>query len=453
MEVSNFVGGGRFAAVRWAALAALAAPLAGSGCHGGAAGGRRSDGPVDAEAEVVQKLPPPDADCPADAMGGGPCPVNFCGAPKSVGALGVGQVAELGADAICTPGYACVPDAATASGDALQLSCVQALAAAKEFGAACAKGAGAANRCRNDALCIEADAAPGQPFCSALCRADADCPTDAYCLEYKSATLPKGSYVNLGFCTPKAKIAGKACARESDCAADQGCVGTGARTNLLTCQKAGGAKSLGEACTDAAQCRSGQCFDRAFHVAVNRAFCSGICAKSSDCGADQRCARVVLGNNGTPADPRDDVVVGLCQSLFVPVAGDGCQADAGCTAGGADTCATKYGLCYKAGAPSGAPCTADQGCELGAVCVTDRFPGGYCQTFGCAVGAAVGAVDSCPGANAACAQRGGDQPLRSCYEGCAKSGDCSRFQESYQCEAATPDAGAPLSICIFDRGV
>ena len=450
MEVSNLGGARRLGAAGFAAFAAL---VAASGCHGGAAGGRSSDGGTDAEAESVPKLPPPDADCPADAMGGGLCPINFCGAPQTVSALAVGQVAELGADVICTPGYACVPDAATAAGDALQLRCVQPLASAKDFGAACAKGAGATNRCRADALCIEAAGAPGQPFCSALCRADADCPTNAYCLEYKSDPLPKGSYVNLAFCTPKDKIPGTACTRETDCPADQGCVGVGARTNLLTCQKVGGGKSMGDACSDPAQCRSGQCYDRAFHVAANRSYCSGACAKSSDCSADQRCARIVLGNNGTPADPRDDLVVGLCQTLFVPVADDGCHADADCAAGGADTCATKYGLCYRAGAASGAPCATDQGCELGALCVSDRFPGGYCQTFGCAPGAAAGAVDSCPGAAATCSQQGADQPLHACYEGCMKSGDCTRLQQSYQCEAPAPDAGATPSICIYDKGV
>jgi hypothetical protein len=463
---------------------------AAAGCHGSAAGGRPTDAAVDVGVEVMPKLPPPDANCSTDGPGGNGCPINLCGAPKSVAALAMGETAQLGADAICTPGYVCVPDGATAKGDALQLRCVQPIASAAAFGAACTKGAGTASRCGNDALCIEATA--GMPFCSSLCRADADCPANAYCLEYPSATLPNGSHVNLGYCTPKAQIKGTACVRESDCPADQGCIGAGARTHLMICQTTGGTKSTGDKCTKSTECRSGQCYDREFHADANRSFCSAVCGKSSDCGADQRCARIVLNNNGTPADPRDDLVVGICQSLFVPVAASGCQTNADCTKNGADTCSKTYGLCYKAGAPSGAACTDDVGCELGAVCtIGPRFPGGYCQTFGCAPGAAAGSPDSCPGANATCVQRGSDEPINACYEGCAQSADCSRVKQMYVCEAPStlePDGGtggphdggastqpeggaasadggagsdggsdaAPTqlpSICIFDQGV
>ncbi|HVU51748.1 MAG TPA: Dickkopf N-terminal cysteine-rich domain-containing protein [Polyangia bacterium] len=457
--------------------------LAAAGCHSGTAGGRRSDAGMDASLEPMPKLPPPDADCPADAAGGnGVCPLNFCGAPKSVAALGAGETAELGADAVCTPGYSCVPDVPIAGGTALQLRCVTPLASAAPFGAACTRGAGTASRCANDALCIDAAGTTGAPFCSALCRADADCPAGGYCLEYRSAALPNGSYVNLGFCTPQAKIPGTACAREADCPADQGCVSVGARTRLQTCQAAAGKKSTGDACTNGSECRSGHCYDRDFHENPDHGYCSATCGKSSDCGADQRCARIVLNNNGTPADPRDDLVVGLCQALFA--AAGGCTSNADCTANGADTCSTKYGLCYKAGAPSGAPCTDDVGCDLGAVCTTGaRFPGGYCQTFGCAPDAAPGSVDSCPGAHPTCVQRGSDEPINACYEGCVRSGDCSRVAQMYACEApstlstgtdagassdaaegadagaadAGPDAEAgaaqPASICIFDQGV
>jgi hypothetical protein len=483
MELSNLVRfrgsfGGAWGGLGGGVLALSVLLLGASGCHNGAAGGRHSDAAVDNAPEVSQHLPPPDANCPADAAGGGPCPINFCGTPQAVSVLVAGQTAQLGADAICTPGYVCIPDGPTAAGNALQLRCVQPFAPATAFGAACAT-TGATSRCKSDALCIESADVPGQPFCSALCRADADCEAGAYCLEHKT-TVP-GSYVNLGYCTPRSKISATVCTREADCPAAQGCVAYGARSNLTVC-KVGGAKSMGAACTAPAECRSGQCFDREFHAGVNRSFCSGACSKSSDCGADQRCARIVLDANGTPADPRDDLVVGLCQSLFVSVAAAGCQADADCTTG--ETCSTKYGLCYTTGVATGAPCAIDQDCALGAVCTT-TFRGGYCQTFGCAPGAAAGGVDSCPGTNSTCAQRGGDVPLSTCYEGCRQSGDCSRFKDNYVCEMpdGTPsvgtsagdagagdagsdadasdaageggaDAGAtPLSLCLYNQGV
>ncbi|HTA18839.1 MAG TPA: hypothetical protein VK989_06080 [Polyangia bacterium] len=428
-----------------------------SGCHGAAAGGVGGDAAVDAP-EVSEKLPPPDANCPLDAAGGGGvCPLNFCGEPKSVAALGTGT-AQLGADSICTSGRVCVPDGPSASGDALLLRCVAPLALAAPYGTPCTKGAGTAKRCVDDSLCITSADMPGQPFCSALCRADQDCPTSSYCLEYKSQTLPNGSYVNVGYCTPKAKIAATFCANEAACAAGQGCVVYGARTNLVVCKTLGGTKSLGDACTGAGDCRSGDCFTRDFNLygLGNRAYCSGLCAQNSDCSPDQRCKSVVLANNGTPFDPTDDTVVGYCQSLYTSTPDAACHADTDCTTAGADTCSTKYGLCYKAGAATGAACTGDPGCDLGATCSKGvDFPGGYCQAIGCAVGAAAGSVDACADTGSVCSQRSADVPLHACYEGCAASGDCARLQQKYQCEApmtGTMGASVPVSICLFNQG-
>jgi hypothetical protein len=426
-----------------------------AGCHSDTAGGVGGPG-VDAGPEVSPKLPPPDANCPADAPGGGGiCPINFCGEPKSVKALALGETAQLGADAICTSGRVCVPDAPTSTGDRLVLRCVEPLALAAPFGTPCTTGAGTAKRCQDDSLCITSADAPGQPFCSTLCRADQDCPTDAYCLEYKSETLPNGSYVNLGFCTPKEKISAAFCARESDCPPGEGCVLYGARTNLVVCKMVGGTKSLGDPCTSGADCRSGDCFTRNFQLPGlgNRTYCSGLCGKSSDCSVDQRCTPIVIANNGTVSDPRDDTTVGYCQSLYTSTVAAGCQADTDCTTDGADTCSVQYGLCYKKGAATGSACTGDPSCDLGAVCTTGvAFPGGYCQTFGCAPGAMAGSVDACPGADSTCSQRSSDVPLRACYEGCVMSSDCARFSQNYQCEAPTSGPMVPASICLFDQG-
>lgn len=436
-------------------LMAAAIVSAAAGCHGSSASGNPMDAAVEVTPDLSEKLPTPDAYCAPDAMGGnGVCPINFCGAPKVVASLQAGEMAELGADVKCTPGYVCVPDAPTPAGDAIQLRCVQPLAPAATLGAACGTGASAPARCKNDALCIKSPDFPDQPFCSALCRADADCPTDSYCIEYATEPLPKGSFVKMGYCTPKAKIKSTICTNEAGCPAGQGCVSYGPRTALLVC-KAGGNKSLGDACTGPAQCRSGECLDRDFKASNGRTYCTGHCKKSSDCGPDQRCARIVLGNNGTPADPFDDVVAGYCQTLFTPSMNDACKNDAECTTGGADTCDKTHGLCYKAGAVSGAPCTADTGCALGATCATQaqQYPGGYCQTFGCAQGAAAGSVDSCPGAKDSCSRRFLDDPLNTCYEGCANGSGCTRSSENYICSPATSAAGAPPTICLYSQGV
>jgi Dickkopf N-terminal cysteine-rich region len=425
-----------------------------AGCHSGAAGGHNFDAAVETTPDVPKEAAPAEVYCAADAAGGGQCPLNFCGQPRSAATLPAGQMAELGADSICTPGYLCTPDVPTADGNGLQLRCVAPRAGAVAFGAACTK-AGGASPCASDALCISATEAPGAPFCSRLCRADSDCPVDAYCLEQPSAKLPGGSFVTLAFCTPKAKIQAVACLREAECPADQGCVSYGPRTTLLACKKVGGTKSLGAACTGGAECRSGECYDRAFRLSApgSRAYCSGNCKVNSDCSADQRCVRIVLGNNGTISDPRDDVVAGYCETLYVPSAAAGCKADTGCTADGADTCDTKYGLCYKKGAATGTACTADVGCDLGASCSTGgAFKNGYCQTFGCAVGATTG-VDSCPGTAAICSQRPSDAPIHGCYEGCTQTADCSRGTEQYSCSAVDgPMSTMPKTICLVTQG-
>jgi hypothetical protein len=424
------------------------------GCGSSDAGSRAGDGGPDEDATgPSEKLAPADA-CSSDGVGGGGlCPLNFCGQVQSVASLALGQTASTGADALCTPPYACVPDGPTAGGDALQLRCVAPREAAAAFGEACVKDASpdassGGARCRADALCIEATAAPGMPFCTTLCRSDADCPAAALCLEYRSDTLPDGSYANVGMCTPAAKLGLTACAREADCPAGQGCVPYGARTGFYVC-KAGGAKSLGDACTAAADCRSGDCLDHDGHFAgtQNRAFCAGVCGKNSDCGANQRCARTVLSNNGTPDDPRDDLVVGYCRTLVVALASKACHADGDCAAraDGSDTCDATTGACYRKGAAPGAPCAADSACDLGAQCVTGvRFPGGYCEAQGCAAGATTG-VDACPGTASVCGQRASDEPIRVCYEGCAQPGDCSRFTAGYTCE---PAQAGEASICI-----
>jgi hypothetical protein len=428
--------------------------LGAAGCHSSSAGGRPRDGGSDGSSDLTEKLGPPDADCPADAMGGtGVCPVNFCGQVKSVAALAAGEAAGGGADSICTPPDICVPSGPTASGDALQLACVSPLAGSVGFGGACATGGAAGTPCASDALCIEVATASGQPFCSALCRADADCPADAYCLERRSDMLPDGSYANLGFCIPADKLGQTPCTREADCAATEGCLSYGPRTTLFTCQPAAGNKAVGEACSGGAQCRSGDCLDRDGHVGAgqSRAFCAAVCAKNSDCGADQRCLRTVFNNNGTPSEPRDDVVVGYCRTLFVPTAAAGCQNDGDCTAraDGSDTCQTTYGLCYKAAAAIGAPCAGDAACAVGATCATGpRFPGGACVAAGCDP-AATAAPDACPGTNSVCTQRASDQPVHVCYEACVLAGDCSRFSNGYTCE--TPQAGQP-PFCISGGG-
>jgi hypothetical protein len=418
------------------------------GCRDSSSGNRLIDGGPDDTGPVDHATF--EVNCPADAMGGGLCPINFCGLLKSVAALGLTETGQSGADALCSDGRSCVATMVVPAGNAFQLTCVPPQAGAVAFGAACTTGAGSSAPCKDDSLCVSAPDFPDAPFCSAMCRVDADCPADSYCLEYQRP-LPS-SYALVGMCTPAKKIAPTICKREADCPTGQGCVRYGMRTDLLVC-KAGGALSLGAPCTDGTQCRSGECYDRDFRLYVagggSRTYCSGICSKNSDCGADQRCVREVIGNNGTPAEPRDDIIVGYCRTLFVSPASAACATDQDCVAAGkgGDSCDVTHGLCYSKNAVIGGACVSDDGCGLGAACETGpTFANGACLLEGCSPTATGSGVDACPGPGAVCSQRASDQPLFRCYEGCVKQDDCTRGAESYFCAAAQP--GQPVSICL-----
>jgi hypothetical protein len=324
-------------------------------------------------------------------------------------------------------------------------------------------------RCANDSLCIVSPDFPALPFCSTMCRNDADCPTSSSCLEYPTVQAPDGSVAHVGMCTPSSKIAATPCTHEGACPAGQGCVADGTRTSLTVCKATGGTLAVGTACTGAAQCLSGTCYDSEFKVAggTNRTFCSSVCSRNSDCGADQVCARLVQNNNGTPADPTDDVVGGVCQSLFIPLGAAGCggpdggSGDSYCVSlnNGSDACDLVHGFCYNREAVPGSACTADTGCMVGGVCSTGtRFPGGYCQTFGCAPNptSSTPAVDLCPGAGSVCVQRGApDAPLYACYDGCQLGADasaqmCIRATSGYFC--SSPVSGQPANICLGQTG-
>jgi hypothetical protein len=427
----------------------LLLPVALVGCRGDEAGGK--PGGNDAGMDLRPDVPRPDAICPADAAGGGECPFNFCGQAK-VG-LPANQYPQSGADSLCGT-RTCTVGAELATGDGFQLTCVDPIPGALAFGAPCSRDPAQGMRCAHDSLCVTAPDAAGA-FCSQLCRNDADCPATGHCLEYQTAPLTDSRQGSIGMCTPESKIAGTPCVREAQCAPAQGCVVYGGRTSFRIC-RAGGAKSLGTACTGDGECRSHQCFDRALHVSggQNRAYCSGVCQVNSDCGPDQMCSRLVVGNNGTPGDPLDDLVVGFCRTLFVPAAATGCATDANCVArqDGSDGCDVTHGLCYKKAAVPGSPCATEADCPAGADCsIGPRFTGGYCQTFGCDPAATTG-VNACPGTNSTCAQRGGpDEPISACYEKCSPGGPaCSRAAAGYSCEA--PTSTSLPSICLVAGG-
>jgi len=432
------------------------------GCSSPSAGSRPHDAGIDFS-PPQKDAQPIDYYCAADAMGGGVCPINFCGTLQTTASLPANAYGQSGADSICNSGRVCIVGAPVPAGNAFQLTCVAPVSGALAYGAPCSTTA-TGMRCADDSLCVAAPDFPAQPFCSTMCRNDADCPTSSSCLEYTTTeTTSDGSTAKVGYCTPSSKIAATACTHESACPAGQGCVPYGARTTLTICKApaAGGTKTVGQACSGNADCLSGACFDRQFRLngLSNRTYCSSVCAVNSDCGPDQMCTRLVQNNNGTPSDPTDDVVSGECQTLFVPVGVSGCGIDSDCVAlaDGSDTCDATHGLCYNKKAVPGSACTTDDGCMLGGVCsVGQRFPGGYCQTFGCAPNPTAGtpAVDQCAGAGSTCVQRGApDAPLHACYDGCQIGSDAGAqmcLRAGLVC--SSPANNQPASICLGQTG-
>ena len=316
-------------------------------------------------------------------------------------------------------------------------------------------------QCATESLCVTSpDSA--QPFCSMLCRNDDDCPVGsasaqpARCLDYQTKeALTDGSHAIVGMCIPADKIAGDnlRCARRT-ATRNEGCVFYAGRTSLRVCRRDRRHQVDGRGLHEQRRVPQRRVLRPQRHPerrAPTGRSARAPAIKSSDCGADQRCVRLVVSNNGTPDDPLDDLVSGYCQTLFPAVPGEDCQSDAHCMArqDGSDTCDVPHGLCYKKTAVPGSACARDSECMLGGVCsMGPRFAGGYCQTFGCDPAATTG-VDACAGARSVCATRGGpDEPIGACYEGCQRSttAPCSRAAAQYRCESAT--TGQPATICL-----
>ncbi len=212
-------------------------------------------------------VPPPKKDahpvdyyCPADAMGGGVCPINFCGTLATQNALALNPpgYGQSGADSICNGGRVCVVGPAVPTGDAFQLDCAVPTAGALSFGAPCSANPASGMRCANDSLCIATADSPAR-----LLRHDVPqrrrLPRVVRLSRVPDRHSPNGSPAKVGMCTPASKIAGTPCARESDCPANQrgeGCVGDGTRTTLTVCKPTGGTKSVGQPCAATTDCRA-----------------------------------------------------------------------------------------------------------------------------------------------------------------------------------------------------
>ena len=265
--------------------------------------------------------------------------------------------------------------------------------------AACSTNPADGKRCAADGLCVASADFPSLPFCSALCRNDADCPSDASgparCIEHDTPKLPNGSVAHVGLCTPMSKIAGTACVRERDCAANEGCVGV--RRAHEPCASAGRPAERSRWARSA----------RGTPTAAAPSVSTGTSTSTADSAptapraatSTATAARISTARDwwwGT-TEPPTTLSTTCCRAIArrsSPSASGACGADGDCLArgDGSDTCDTAHGICYRAAALPGAACTADAQCPLGGTCSKGpRFVGGYCQTFGCSPTATSGA--------------------------------------------------------------
>ena len=370
----------------------LLLPVALAGCRSDVAGVK--PGTDDGGVDQAESRRTPDAICPADAAGGGQCPINFCGQAK-VG-LPANQFPQSGADSLCGI-RSCKVGPELSTGDGFQLVCVDPTQSALAFGAACSPDPARGMRCADDSLCITRAGLPAEPVLLAGCAATT--PTARRTRAASSVPTPvalaDGRRPVIGMCTPESKIAGKVCVREADCDAGSGLRPLrrahepahlpGGRARSRSARPAPARPSAAAASASTATDTSAAA--RTAPTARARATSTATAAPIS---AARGWSSATTASSG---DPLDDLVVGYCRTLFVAVAGTACASDADCVAlqNGSDGCDVTHGLCYRKAAVPGSACTSETDCPVGGECsMGPRFPGGYCQTFGCDAGGDVG---------------------------------------------------------------
>ena len=317
-------------------------------------------------------------------------------------------------------------------------------------------------RCARRFACASPRRLPAEPVLQRACaattptaRRDRALPRDAGRRRWRTARAPM-----IGMCTPESKIAGTVCLREADCPAGQGCVLYGARTSLRVC-RAGGTKSLGSACAGGRRVPQRRVLRPRLprqRRPEPRATARGRAASTATAVPDQTCARLVVGNNGTPRDPLDDLVVGYCRTLFAPIAAAAAERRE------LRRAPERLGRLRHRARP-----LLQEGRRRPASPVHDRV-----LTARWAPNAAsgprfarrllpdlrlrrrtatLGRRTLCPGTSSACAQRGGpDEPISACYEKCVPGGGRLQPRERGLRRANRRRRRAPASICLVASG-
>ena len=273
-----------------------------------------------------------------------------------------------------------------------------------------------------------APAAAARRSARTLCRNDADCPSRRGCLEYPQP-LPNnsardGRRMHAGDEDRRHGLHGaRAPVRRG-----RGACSTARAPAVRDC-KAGGTKSPGRSLHRGRRVPQRRVLRPQLQRQRRRqprATARASAHVNSDCGPDQRCVRLVVGNNGTIDDPLDDVVVGYCRTLFVPTDQRGAaRTSAECVDPGQRRGHLRPDARHllQGGRGHGGPCAADGALRPGPDLRARAALRGRRLRAAAARPAGATGVDACPGRAArSAASAASDEPLYRCYEGCATAG-------------------------------
>ncbi|NOY90195.1 MAG: hypothetical protein GXP55_03220 [Deltaproteobacteria bacterium] len=327
--------------------------------------------------------------------------------------------------------------------------------AASDIGTGCATDADC------DGTCI--DSLPGG-YCSGTCSTDADCPSDSTCVTVghggqslcfsncdpaaSERTCRAGYGCSSSFMIP-GNVCFPGCTDNSDCPGTAECDPTGGFGGAGSCFDP--SASIGDACTDDAQCQSGGfCLGEDF-AGWPAGACIGFgCDPTAGTGCDADAVCIPGGGGGGGACVIACTAGSDCRGAYTCKASSefpdrsfcqpACSSDSECSGG--RVCNPALGTCDVAFDPTeyGQPCASVRGACQGGSCMSEfetGFPGSYCAYSGCDASAADDA-DGCPGTGV-CIEAGGST---TCLAGCTSDSDCRA--PDYACrpiDSARPERG------------
>ena len=276
--------------------------------------------------------------------------------------------------------------------------------------------------------------------------------TTARCLEYQTPALTDGRHALIGMCTPASKIAGTVCVREAQLPGRRG---------LRPLRRAHEPSHLpggrGEVARHRVRGGRGMPQRRVLRPRLPRQrrpeprVLLGRVQREQRLRSDQTCARLVVGNNGTAErsagrSGRRVLPDAVRRRRRRPACHERRRAASRSRMARMPATSRMASAIARARSPA-PPARRETDCPMGGECsIGPRFPGGYCQTFGCDPAATTG-VDACPGQQHLRAARRARRADLGVATRSARPGGtaCSRASAGYACESVTPAGHRPAS--------